>query len=95
MGRNPDGSLFNYNPIYFATPDAAAKVAQMLGGKVVETTEFTAPGSPFVQQQPNRMIQMPNGRMVNAGLVAAFYSHGYPQSYIDGLIAKEIDGTAI
>ena len=95
MGRNPNGSLYNYNPLYFASATTAAKVAQMLGGSVVETNDFTAPGSPFVQLQPNRMVQMPDGRMINAGLVAAFYTHGYPQSYIDGLIAKQIDGTAV
>ena len=94
-GRNPNGTLYSYNPLYFASAAAAAKVAQMLGGSVVETNDFTAPGSPFVQLQPNRMVQMPDGRMVNAGLIAAFYTHGYPQSYIDGLIAKQIDGTAV
>ena len=93
--RNPNGTLFSYNPIYFATPDAAAHVARMLGGKVVETNEFTSIGSPFVQQQPNQMVQMPDGRMINAGLVAAFYTHGYPQSYINGLIAQQINGTNV
>ncbi len=93
MGRNPNGTLFGYNPIYFATADAAAQVASVLGGKVVETNEFTSIGSPFVQQQPNQMVQMPDGRMINAGLVAAFYTHGYSQSYINGLIAQQINGT--
>ena len=95
VGRNPNGTLFSYNPIYFATADAAAHVARMLGGKVVETNEFTSIGSPFVQQQPNQMVQMPDGRMINAGLVAAFYTHGYPQSYINGLIAQQINGTNV
>jgi len=95
VGRNPNGTLFSYNPIYFATADAAAQVASVLGGKVVESNEFTAPGSPFIQQQPNQMVQMPDGRMINPGLVAAFYTHGYPQSYINGLIAKQIDGTNV
>jgi hypothetical protein len=93
VGQNPDGTLFSYNPWYFATPQAAAQVAQMLGGKVVASNEFTAAGSPFVQQQPNLMVQMPDGRTINAGLVASFYAHGYPQSYIDTLIAAQINGT--
>jgi hypothetical protein len=94
-GKNPDGSTFSYNPWYFATPQAATQVAQMLGGTVVASNEFTAPGSPFVQQQPNLMVKMPDGRMINAGLIASFYSHGYPQSYINTLIASEIAGTNV
>jgi hypothetical protein len=93
VGKNPDGSLFSYNPWYFATPQAAAQVAQMLGGTVVASNEFTAAGSPFVQQQPNLMVEMPDGRRINAGLVASFYAHGYPQSYINSLIAAQINGT--
>jgi hypothetical protein len=93
VGTNPDGSQFSYNPWYFATPQAATQVAQMLGGTVVSQNEFTSPGSPFVQQQPNLMVQMPDGRLINAGLVASFYAHGYPQSYINTLISNEINGS--
>jgi hypothetical protein len=39
------------------------------------------------------MIKLSNGQVVNAGLIAAFYDHGYPQSYIDLLIQNEIQGT--
>jgi hypothetical protein len=92
-GTNPDGSTFSYNPLYFATPQAAAQVAQMLGGTVVSSNEFTSAGSPFVQNQPNLMVQMPNGSTVNAGLIASFYTHGYPQSYINTLISNVINGT--
>jgi hypothetical protein len=92
-GTNPDGSTFSYNPLYFATPQAAAQVAQMLGGTVVSSNEFTSVGSPFVQQQPNLMVQMPNGSLVNAGLVASFYTHGYPQSYINTLLHNVINGS--
>ena len=93
VGQNPDGTLFGYNPWYFATPQAAAQVAQMLGGTVVASNEFTSAGGPFVQQQANLMVEMPDGRRINAGLVASFYAHGYPQSYIDSLIAAQINGT--
>ena len=37
-GTNPNGVHYGYNPIYFATPATAAKVAQMVGGKVVHET---------------------------------------------------------
>jgi len=90
LGRNPNGTQFSYNPIYFASAATAAQVAQMLGGSVVQDNAL----APSAQEQPNYMVQMPDGRMINPGLVAAFYTHGYPQSYIDGLIASQISGTA-
>ena len=90
LGRNPNGTQFSYNPIYFASAATAAQVAQMLGGSVVQNNAL----APSAQEQPNYMVQMPDGRMINPGLVAAFYTHGYPQSYIDGLIASQISGTA-
>jgi len=89
LGRNPNGTEFSYNPIYFASASTAAQVAQMLGGTVAESDAL----APAAQEQPNYMVQMPDGRSINAGLVASFYTHGYPQSYIDGLIAGEINGT--
>ena len=90
MGTNPDGSEFAYNPVYFATASTAQKVAQMLGGTVVSSKAL----APNAQQQPNLLVEMPDGRTINAGIVASFYSHGYPQSYVDGMIANQIKGTA-
>jgi len=92
-GTGPNGS-YNYNQYYFATPETAAKVAQILGGKVV-TADALTPNGPFKQNQPNQMILMPDGRLVNAGLVAAFYDHGYGQQTVDQLIAGEITGVGL
>lgn len=89
-GQGPGGS-FGFNPIYFATPQTAAQVATMLGGKVVQANDIcSASGSPFAQQQPNEMVQLPNGKVVNAGVIASFYTHGYPQSFVDQMVANEI-----
>src|SRR5437899_2509123 len=55
-GKGPAGS-YSYNKYYFATPATAAKVAQMLGGKVVATNDLT-PYGPFVQNDANQMVQM-------------------------------------
>ncbi len=93
-GTAPDGSSYNYNPLYFATPDTAAQVAQMLGGTVVASDQLAPAGTPFVQQQPNQMVELANGTLINPGLVASFYTHGYPQSYIDRLLVNEVGGTA-
>ena len=91
-GSNPDGAQFGYNPIYFATLQTAERIAAMVGGQVVEQKAI-APDGPIQQQTSNEMIRLSNGRVLNAGLIAAFYDHGYPQSYIDLLIQNEIQGT--
>ena len=92
-GRGPAGS-YSYNPYYFATPATAAKVAQMLGGKVVAMDAIT-PIGPFQQNEPNLMIQMPDGRLINAGLVAGFYDHGFTQQTVDKMIAAEVSGNTV
>jgi hypothetical protein len=89
-GTGPYGS-YNYNQYYFATPDTAAKVAQMLGGKVV-TADAITPFGPFTQNQPNQMVQMPDGRLINAGLIAGLYDHGFSQRTVDQAIAAEVSG---
>jgi hypothetical protein len=89
----PNGVNIQYNPIFFATASTAQKVAQMVGGTVVQSNQFTPNGGPFQQQQANWMVQLPNGKLINPGLVASFYTHGYPQSYIDGMIADAVNNS--
>jgi hypothetical protein len=88
-GTGPTGA-FSYNPYYFATPQTAATVASMVGGKVVSLNSFSTPGSVYKQNQPNEMVQLPNGALINPGLVAEFYTHGYPQSMVNQMIANEV-----
>jgi hypothetical protein len=98
---NPEGTFldwysgqqrsYGFNRHYFATESAANILAERLGGTVVQANSILGDSGYFSQTQPNRMIRFPNGREVNAGIVASFYTHGYPQSYIDRLIANEID----
>jgi len=91
-GSGP-GPVTNYNPIYFATEQTAQTLAQMTGGTVVSEQEFTsAPGSPFQQDQPNLMVQLPNGGLVNPGLVADIYTHGWDQAFVNQQVANEIAG---
>jgi hypothetical protein len=89
-GTGPNGS-YSYNHYYFATPDTAAKVAEMLGGKVVTSYAIT-PYGPFTQNQPNQMVKMPDGKLINAGLIAGLYDHGFSQRTVDQMIASEIAG---
>jgi len=88
-GTAPNGQTYGYNPYYFATAQTAATVAQIVGGTVVQTNAMVSSGG-FSQQQPNYMVQLADGRLVNPGLVASFYTHGYPQSYIDLMVANEV-----
>ena len=90
-GGTGPGCTYSYNQVYFATPQTAAIVAQMLGGTVVPQNALT-PSGPFTQNQPNQMVQLPNGRLVNAGLIADMYNHGYTQSTVNQMVAAETTG---
>jgi hypothetical protein len=89
-GTGPSGS-YSYNPIYFATPQTAAVVAKMLGGTVVASNAATPYGG-FTQSDPNQMVQLPNGTVVNAGLIADMYNHGYTQQMVNGLLDQAVHG---
>jgi hypothetical protein len=86
----PDGQALAFNPIWFATPQTAAKVAQLLGGAVVEKNDMTGDNGVFSQSQVNEMVKLPNGRLVNAGLIASYYGHGFSQSQIADLLNTEL-----
>ena len=92
-GTAQDGSTWSYNPLYFATEATANKVASMVGGKVIQQELMTpTAGSPLQQSQLNEMVQLKDGSVVNPGLIAGFYQHGYSQSMIDTMIQNEIKG---
>jgi hypothetical protein len=86
-GTGPTG-LYTYNPFYFASPETAAKVASMVGGQVVTMNSMS--NGRFAQNQPNLMVQLTNGALINPGLVASFYTHGYPQPMVDQMVANEV-----
>jgi hypothetical protein len=90
----PNGLTYNLNPQYFATRATAEKVAAMAGGKVVES-DVIASGGGFSQNQKNYMVELPNGKQINPGLVAGFYTHGYPQWYVDRMVALEFGSTQL
>lgn len=81
-----------YNPVYFATQQTAQSVAQMLGGTVVQSAQMaSSPNSPFQQNQLNYMVQLPSGGLVNPGLIADIYMHGWSQSLIDQQVQNEVN----
>jgi hypothetical protein len=88
-GPGPNHVTYDYDPIFFATPGTAAIVAKAVGGKVTAMNAIT-PFGPFMQNQPNLMVQMPDDSLHVAGLIANCFSHGYPWSYVNQMIAQEI-----
>jgi len=92
-GNGPNGVTFSYNPTFFATQQTAQKVAQMIGGSVVQANAMTPCGGALTQNDTNWMVKMPDGRMVNPGLVAACYSHGYPQPFVDNMVADVVNSS--
>jgi len=89
-GTGPTGD-FNLNPQYFATEQTADMVAQMVGGTVVPVNNMAnTPANPFSQNVDNEMIQLADGSMINAGLVAGFFSHGYSLSMVQTMIQNEV-----
>jgi hypothetical protein len=87
-GHGPLGS-FSLNPQYFATLSTAQKVAAMVGGTVVSVDVFAqTPGNPFAQDQPTLFVQLATGEMINPGLVAGFFTHGYTL----GLVVQQLKG---
>jgi hypothetical protein len=88
-GYSNSGGSYSYNSMYFATRETAEKVAQMLGGKVVAQNAMVGDTGPFYQQQPNYMVQLPNGHLVNAGLTASYFTHGWSQSFIDTMLGYD------
>jgi hypothetical protein len=76
------------NPYYYATEKTAAIVAQMINGVVVP--DYMVKGW-FRQSRPNLMVQIFDGRLFNAGQIAHLFTHGYPVSYIETQLRKDLD----
>lgn len=93
-GSGPTGT-FSFNPNYFPTEATAQSIANMLGGKVVkQDVMLTAPGSPFVQNQPNYMVELPNGNTINPGFIAQAISSKQARPMIDAMIYSEVNNRA-
>jgi hypothetical protein len=94
-GSGPTGS-FNFNPTYFPTEATSEAIARMVGGKVVaQNVMLTAPGSHFGQNQPNYMVELPNGNVFNPGFIAQAISVKQPRTTIDAMIYSEMNNTAV
>jgi hypothetical protein len=93
-GSGPTGT-FSFNPAYFPTEATAQSIANMLGGKVVQqNVMLTAPGSHFRQNQPNYMVELPNGNTINPGFIAQVISSKQARTTIDAVIYSEVNNCA-
>lgn len=90
-GHGPNGTHWSYNPAYFATRQTAEVVAKMVGGTVFEQNAI-CPSGPMIQDQVNEMILLPNGKQLNAGLVADIFNHGRSQAVVDQMLKEEVAG---
>lgn len=85
-GHSSAFGTYSYNPKYFATKQTAEKVAQLLGGTVVERNAIVGNDGPFIQDQPNYMVQLPNGHLVNPAFTVGYYNQGWSQAQIDRML---------
>jgi len=82
---------YGLNPQYFATQQTAQLVAEMTGGSVVPVNNMAnTPGNVNSQNMPNEMIKLSDGGMINAGLVAGFFTHGYSLSMVETMVQNEV-----
>lgn len=66
-----------YNPQTFASQQTAQQIAQQYGGTVVsgaDTSLLSAPGSPFQTNQPQYMVRLANGTVIDPAAIARVYS---------------------
>jgi hypothetical protein len=87
-GGSGSGHTWSYSKYYFATPETAKQLADMLGGTVVE--EYAISGGPPMQNYPNQLVLLPSGLKVNAGLIAQLWTHGWTQDYINTMVSSEV-----
>jgi hypothetical protein len=67
MGSTFTGGWVPMNSSYFATPEAAAAIAKVVGGEAIPDPMM----APFTFTAKSLAIRMPNGIVVNAGLICA------------------------
>ena len=81
------GYEYPLNPDNFATRETAQWIADKYGdGRLIEVG-FGGEGGPYAADTKMLYIQAPDGRLVNAGLLAAYYARN-PESQFPGVADK-------
>ena len=91
-GPGPDNKVHTWplNPQYYATPLTAAIVKPMVGGVAIVQVNPFASNQRYSSTAVYQMIQLPSGGLINAGLVAVFFTHGFNLEMIAMMIQEEI-----
>ena len=91
VGNDGKPISWNLNSTYFATKDTAQWIANKYGtGQVIEVP-FGGSGGPFSASANEYAIKLPDGRQVNAGILAGYYARN-PENQFPGLADKLIRG---
>ena len=81
--------VWGLNHTYFATHETAQWIANQYGtGQVVEVP-FGGNGGPYSASATEYHIKLPDGRLVNAGILAGYYERN-PEALFPGLADKLI-----
>jgi len=89
VGNDGNPVSWSLNSTYFATKDTAQWIANKYGtGQVIETP-FGGSGGPFSASAVQYDIKLPDGRQVNAGILAGYYARN-PEDKFPGLADKLI-----
>ncbi len=81
--------VWGLNHTYFATHETAQWIANQYGtGQVVEVP-FGGNGGPYSASASEYHIKLPDGRLVNAGILAGYYERN-PEALFPGLADKLI-----
>lgn len=83
------------NRNYFATRETAQWIADKYGDGSVYETPYQGQGGPFWSNQRELHVRLGDGRMVNAGVLAAYYERNPPHLFpgvADRLIRNLIEG---
>ena len=79
---------FPQNPLYYATEPTANLVLQMVSGTGIDENNPYAGNQRYSASNSQLVVTLPGGAWINAGLVAGFFTHGYPLDMIAVMIQR-------
>lgn len=85
----PDGQSWPLNSNYFATAETAFKMAGLYGTGEVVAVDAGGSGGPFGASAQEYQIRLQDGRLVNAGILASYYTRN-PENLYPGVADRMI-----
>ena len=90
VGGSKQGPL-PANPYYFSSLETAKWIADKYGTGEVLQVPYGGTGGPFGASEMEYHIKLPNGHLVNAGILASYYDRN-PESKFPGVADQLIRG---